>query len=257
MNARSLDGRPVGRGVWSTAPVWVLLLGVQTATAATIPPGLNPGDIYHRIFVTSGAYSVTSSDVVPTDSSSFGGVAAADYNVTLAAYQAGLIPDWDGETIFYRAILSTSTIDARDHVDVQGAVFNMQDELIATSETDLWDGTLANAVRYDEVGISLQEDSRAWTGSTSAGTYGGAWTAGDWLVTGTGAWVGKPLATNGSWLNQNLMGGSEPSHLYGISLPLTVVPEPSSGALAGLGTAILAVAICRRAIRVRRPGAIT
>jgi hypothetical protein len=210
------------------------------------PPGLHAGDVYERIFVTSSKYSVTSDTSVPPLTGVFGGLAAADYQVTLSAYQAGLIPDWNGHDILWHAILSTSTVDARDRVSVPGPVYNTQNELIATSFADLWDGAIAHPVRYDESGVEVLLGSRVWTGSNALGQNGGLQNANDWTNPSAQASTADPNRSDGGWLASGQRTANVVTRLYAFSDPITVVPEPSSFIMLGLGAAGLLLAARRR-----------
>ena len=129
------------------------------------PPGVMPGDPFRVMFVTSGTRNAMSSNI-------------ADYDAFVQGFApAGLSTSW-------RAIGSTHSVDARDHTGtVPGTdgtgipLFNMHGELIAESYAHLWgtgfphqSGTLdlANAVTYDESGVSLGF-VEVWTGTGPKG----------------------------------------------------------------------------------------
>ncbi len=114
------------------------------------PAGLQPGDRYHRVFVTSEPYAISTSTVVPPAPGTFGGLAAADWNVNSHADSAGLITDWNGSDIPYRAILSDFTGEARTRLSITGPVYNTANEIIANDFEDFWDGSLINPIRYEE-----------------------------------------------------------------------------------------------------------
>ncbi len=79
-----------------------LLISTSVNAALVTPAGLNPGDKYHVIFVTSNATGPMSSNI-------------ADYDafVQSAADAAGI-----GSTLSlsWRVVGSTTTIDAKDHI---------------------------------------------------------------------------------------------------------------------------------------------
>lgn len=107
--------------------------------AAPVPVGLQPGDQYHIIFATSFVTVISSDTTVPPALPAFGGLAAADYTVTFAAAQAGLVPGWNDLDITYKALLSTNGNDARDRITITGPVYNTNGFLIANSAADLWE----------------------------------------------------------------------------------------------------------------------
>jgi len=93
--------------------------------------------------------------------STFGGLAGADAECQRLASATG----FEGA---YRALLSTETVDARSRILRPAPIFNSIGQLVANDPADLWDGSLLNAVRYDEkggVGFAI-----VWTGTDSDGT---------------------------------------------------------------------------------------
>ena len=108
------------------------------------------GTCAHRVFVTSRGYD-----------GDFGGLSQADSLCNQNARSAGLDGTW-------KAILSTRMTAVKSRLTFKGAVVNMQNELLARNENDLWDGNLRNPVRYDENGSTHY--TRVWTGSNADGT---------------------------------------------------------------------------------------
>ena len=90
-----------------------LLTAVTITTAhanVLVPDGLQPGDMYHLVFVTEGTRDATSTDI-------------ADYNafVQAEAERPGAITENFG--IEWFAIGSTATVDARDNAVVEAPVY--------------------------------------------------------------------------------------------------------------------------------------
>ena len=125
---------------------------VAPAQAVLIPAGLHPGDHYQLVFATSFLTAITTDTSVPPLSPFFGGIPAADYTVTLTAAQGGLLPTWNSIDIVWHAILSDSTVNARDHVPILAPLYNTHGQLVATNSADLWDGSILNPIQYDEQG---------------------------------------------------------------------------------------------------------
>jgi hypothetical protein len=97
------------------------------------PSGLNPGDTYQLVFVTSTSTTALSTDI-------------ADYN---AFVQAAADAVWLGggtilDGVQWSAIGSTDSVNTRDNAVVSGPVYNLGDELVATSFAAMWDGSLHN-----------------------------------------------------------------------------------------------------------------
>ncbi len=133
-----------------------------------------------RIFAKTGAVS-----------GSFGGLAVADASCQSQADAASL-----GGS--FRALLSTSTIDAADRVE--DAVWTLPSgATVANSKADLLDGSILVTVTEDSFGNATATGK--WTGSTSAGISTGnhctSWTA----SFGPNGTSGAPLQTDGRWLN--------------------------------------------------------
>lgn len=208
-------------GRFVVALVVVGLLVHSAPAAAPVPSGLNPGDTYQLIFVTSGTRDATSLNV-------------ADYNafVQTAADNAGIGASMG---ITWKAVVSfqagnPSSLFARDNAAVSAPVYNMLGDLIATGFSDLWDATLANPIRYTEQGTQTFW-SQVWTGTNFTGTNSSSFS-----IAHTKSAYGSPfVTTGGDWVEDGVEFATGARPLYGISSVLTVVPEPTSLALIGMG----------------------
>ena len=217
----------------------LLISGVFATTMAsqgaviTMPSGLSAGDQYRLVFVTSTTTTATSTDI-------------NTYNtfVNNLAITAGLdtiAGTVEGSTT-WTAIGSTDSVNARDNTSTTGAgtgigIYLLNDTAIATSYTDLWDGTIANLFNVDEQGDSgPYANSQVWTGTNGDGSTGN-----DPLGTATPEFGKTNLTGVNTWINR-LSGPTWPNtdtyHLFAMSGILTV-PEPSSTALLGLGLSSL------------------
>ena len=214
----------------------LLISGVFATTMAsqaaviTMPSGLSHGDQYRIVFVTSTTIAATSSDISTYNAHV---TAAAALNPDLAVIEGTV-----EQTTTWTAIGSTDSVNARDNTSTTGAgtgigIYLLNDTAIATSYTDLWDGTIANLFNVDEQGDSgPYANSQVWTGTNGDGSTGN-----DPLGTATPEFGKTNLTGVNTWINR-LSGSSWPNtdtyHLFAISGILTV-PEPSSTALLGLG----------------------
>jgi hypothetical protein len=99
---------------------------------------LPPGSTYHIVFATSLLTDIDSTPAVPPSFPSFGGLDAADWLVTFAAFNAGRVPDWDGVATTWTAILSSDSVNARDRVTISGPVYNTNGDLVANGFSDFW-----------------------------------------------------------------------------------------------------------------------
>jgi hypothetical protein len=225
--------------------MFTFLVGGSIAHAAPIFPFVTPGDTYQLVFVTSTFTDATSSDI-------------GDYNafVQAAADAAGIgqgstVLGVDAPNISWTAIGSTSTVNARDNALVVGQVFNLAAEVVATSFTDMWDGTLQNAIAYNEFGVGGVGPNFAYTGSFADGTRHinclGCQGTGS-----AGVRVGfRTSATN--WITFTDSGPLTLLPIYALSevldytgTPINVIPEPSTALLLGLGLTGLAAKGRRR-----------
>lgn len=116
-----------------------------------------------RLFVTSTALYIDQ----------FGpGLAGADQTCTSAAKGGSMTGIW-------MAVLSDATQSAQQRLTVKGPVVNTNGETLAKDATDLWDGSLAAPVRYDENG-EFAGGAAVWSatnadGSSAIGDACGGW----------------------------------------------------------------------------------
>jgi hypothetical protein len=200
--------------------ILVLWLLVSSYAAAQHPAGVEPGESYHRVFVSSNGYGISSSTSFPPPFTAINGLVGADWHVSLAAFSSGLLSEWDGLATTYKAILSTSTVHANTRFSIAGKVFNTFDEKVADDGADFWDGSLDAAIAYDEYGVAIGS-SEVWSGSTSLGNYNGA-TCGDWTDSSSIGDYGDAAAPDAAWLRDGTQNCSNTGRIYGISPAVTL-----------------------------------
>jgi PEP-CTERM motif-containing protein len=213
------------------------------------PAGLNPGDPYRIIFVTSASISGIQTPA--------GNSAVVAYNnfVTSAANAGGselasLATTWSSVTT--EATFNTgSYTNAYDNIG--GAfsipVYTPAGVLVAADSTQLWGGgSMDTPIDINEFGNL--ENTLVWTGSTPAGINQG--NPLNYPNIRGGAVFGKSTATDSSWIS---LGGGNPNGflpICGISGTLAApVPEPTTFVLAGMGLVVLGFAALRK--KHRRP----
>lgn len=195
-----------------------LCLTIQVTLAApiTIPTGLNPGDQYRLVFVTSATRTTTSSDI-----NSYNDFVDAIGDTVVAS-------DW-------KAMASTAGVDARDNtgtnpgIDPTGVpIYLLNDTRMANGYSDLWDGFVLNAPNISETGDIL--NGFVWKGSLTSAV--GSNTLGEAIAT-----AGFSSVAAIGWMTNNELGSESSFSLYAMSDVLTVapVPEPSALALFCLG----------------------
>jgi hypothetical protein len=148
--------------------------------------GVADGD--HRIFVTSTSYT-----------GNLGGISGANAKCAGHASSVGL-------TKVYKAILSDSTADVVNTLQITGGVYLFTDNtnitLVVAAGSELWDTDtkdLLNTVGVDESYNSIT--ATPWTGSDSDGTLA---ISNDhctnWTTTATEGQVGSSIITTDAWL---------------------------------------------------------
>jgi hypothetical protein len=202
-----------------------------TASAApiTVPTGLNPGDQYRLLFVTSTTRDATSNNI-------------ADYNnfVTTAANSESALAAL-GTT--WAAIASTLSVSARDNSDtnpnisVGVPIFNLDNTLFAASNLGLWT-TAASPISLPTNSSGEPALYTAWTGTTFDGVSASRPLGDEAPIYGR-----AEFPFNAGWFIVSQVGADSQNSFYAMSGVLTVtVPEPSSIFLTGIAVAGLAVA---------------
>lgn len=182
-----------------------------------VPLGLNPGDQFRLVFVTSTTRDATSR-----------AISVYDQFVTNHANAAGL-DSFEGLPVTWQVLGSTWSFDAIVRIPASSPpLYRLDGEQVAASGADLWDGTLVNPISISELGNTLAV--RVWVGSSANGTrphnrsryftLGSSYTTN---VTASGlsdrsdiGWLSNSACSWGCKENYNL------KHLYAVSSILTV-----------------------------------
>jgi hypothetical protein len=203
------------------------------------PAGLNPGDSFRYIFLTTATRNATSGNI-------------ADYNTFVQNDATGYT--YDGQPITWKAVGSTTTVNARDNVggfNTNVPVYLVTGTKIAddltTNAGGLWGGSIFATISYSIAGSSLPANY-VWAGTNPDGTSllngpGGDVTLGQAGVSlgGTGS------LTASAWIYSNFSASNNLYPMYGLSQALTVpVPEPSTWALGTIASATVAWLARRR-----------
>ena len=242
------DGGAAGSRVWSfpaavnpalgyefDESTGVLTLVAVVDPAATLSDG-HTGS-YRIIFVTTGTLQPISSDI-------------ADYNtfVDTEAKDAASTETKDFSTT-WTAVGSTGTVDARTNTGTTGAGTNIHIytptatagtyQLVATSYTDLWDGSIATGIRYGDgtennPGLANLGSEQIWTGTNVDGTSA---SSGDGRELGSGPSPNnirlvRGGRTDGHWISSVSDHDASAKHFMGISglLPPPAAPVITQGA---------------------------
>jgi hypothetical protein len=209
-----------------------------------LPSNLVSGSQYQLIFVTADTKAATSAEI-------------GDYNTFVTDQAAALSSKLPPDVTWY-ALASTETTDAKSNAILAGAddgipIYNTHGELIANGISDLWEsninGKIQHAVKYDQFGDALPDETIVWTGSKSNGTK-------KYLPGSLAGPLGSPApaesddphvvfgsstSTTGTWMNRGgLVDFSEWHSLYALSSPITAIPEPGTPTLLCMGAAVFA-----------------
>jgi len=260
-------------GIVSAGVALAATLGTASAAQAAlvvVPPDLAVGDQYRLVFVTEGKRDATSTDIddYNTFVTSQVRLSILPGTTDTALYQALNAAGIDPNTITWKAIGSTASVDARDNTGTNPTlstgvpIYLIDGNRVANNNADLWDGSIQTAINRTPLDTST--DNLVWTGTLPDGSADcfalgspSCFALGSSLVT-----AGKSSSSNGEWLSLpppvdiicRVCNPQVPStlRLYGISSVLTVptsavsVPEPSG--LLGfitLGGLMLGGAVCK------------
>jgi PEP-CTERM motif len=194
----------------------------STGLVISTPSGLNPGDHFRILFVTSDTTQAVSTAIGTYDTFVNTDANGATYN---------------GSVISWKAIGSTSSVSAINHIGTTGDAVYLADGTKVTSSDDssgLWSGSLDSAPNEYLDGSSVGV-AAIWTGSNSDGS------ANVHPLGNRNPSYGDTVYTGGDWINVGVGFSGGAHRLYGIRSDLvvpsaTAVPEPSTALLAGLGS---------------------
>jgi len=159
---------------------------------------------HHIVFVTSN------SSIPASTGDQFDDV------VTSLADSIGLNPTG----VEWQAIVSTSTLDARDKVRILGPVYNTNGELVAHDAQQFWEGILETPMNYDETGALVTSNTTAWTGTGGDGRHVGNDCCEDWSTNSfffTGRTGSVTSTSAGAWQSIGSNSCNVTRRLYGIS----------------------------------------
>jgi hypothetical protein len=212
-------------------------------SALSTPAGLSPGDSFRFVFVTDGTTTAVSSDI-------------STYDAFVQAQAGGAT--YEGATVTWKAIGSTASVNAIDHVGQTDTPVYLADGTQVTTSTTtsgLWSGILENPIDKDLNGNLYQ--NVVWTGTAGNGTETPTNPLGAGNDSSFFSTIGATAFTTSDWTDFSTAAVPQEIPMYGISQVLTVVPEPSG--LIMLGTAlgaVLGVGTYRRSRHSRRKGAV-
>jgi hypothetical protein len=199
----------------------IMITATVTHGALAPPPDLSPGDKFHWAFVTQDTTQATTRGI-----SYYNTFVTTQAEVTDSLTE-GLGINW---YVVGSTIVDSTTVNAKDNVNVTSSVYLLDGTLIANDAEDLWDGSLDNNFDVDQNGASIGQ-VRVWTGSTSVGEL--AWY--DYGFGDDNVFWGFSNQTDSRWINETNQSSNSYYHLYAISEIQTVVPISSAVWLFGSG----------------------
>jgi hypothetical protein len=200
------------------------------------PAGLNPGDKYRLVFVTSTTTDATSPDI--------------SYYNSFVTNVADAVPELLALGATWTVIGSTSAVSAADNIGATNSgIYRLDGLEVAAGTAALWDAystPLMNPPSINQLGD--YQVSYVWTGTSAGGTAYSPYWLGD-LYFGQTA-LGYSDSTDARWIIANTNTTDAYSYLYAISSELTVgggaVPEPTTIGFTALGGAFLLLALRRK-----------
>jgi hypothetical protein len=201
----------------------VALFTVSASAAINTPPGLQPGDKFHLVFVTSGSTQAFTSNPPISGYDTFVFNEAALNGLT--SYNSSFV-DWYALASFSQ--FAGPDVSAISRFNPLVPVYLLDGVKIANDGTDLWDGTIQNLLN---VAPDLSTvNAIVWTGSEVNGSP-----AINNATLNNGSnnpRAGANLSTSSLWISGTDFPYSTELHLYAFSSELTAIPEPSTTVLA-------------------------
>ncbi len=166
-------------------------------------------------------HATTANTIFVTNTATYTGLQSGFTNIDAACTTAGNKID---SSKTWLGLVSMAATAASSRPTSWGNIRNINGDLVASSQADLFDGTLTSAVTYTELG-TLAGAAQVWTGSDTNGAMvsGGLATANtctDWTTNAGGskkANIGIANSATGTWLNNGTLACSKGKRFYCIS----------------------------------------
>ncbi|HBO44975.1 MAG TPA: PEP-CTERM sorting domain-containing protein [Planctomycetaceae bacterium] len=212
------------------------------ASVISVPMDLEPGDQYRLVFLTFDRRYADSSNIEV-----YNGFVS---NVAAMSVLGDLNTTW-------KAIGSTAMVDARTNtgtdpfVSVGVPIYRLDGVRIANNNADLWDGELLAPIITYETGLHPTGSPEVWTGTTVDGAAHVSESLGN--ASTHRVRIGWSAASGWTWINSGARDYGYLFRFYAISDVLTVVPEPTTAAMLGIGiNGVVLIALSRNHVRRRR-----
>ena len=204
---------------WSTQFRYYALSPVLTvnpyhevsSASPLVPSGMKDGDTFRLLFVPSFEHNALSSDI-------------ATYN-TRVHTAAGRNANLNKLKGYFRAVGSTSTVDARDNTGMIGAgvpVYWLGGDKVADNYADFYDGTWDSYAAKDELGRANNSIDTVYTGSQNHGVKWSGATLGEVSISYGELRDGAVLSTRYGYVHPGSV-----NHFYAVS-PVIQVVQPAA-----------------------------
>ncbi len=232
-NTKTIVG--TGLGSWRTGLVrtaMMLLIPFSASIAQhvvqhdnpLIPPDLGPGDSFQLVFATSNRTNRDSGDGEDNHPISHWNnfVSNAAANSTVTEIQPTLA------ALNWRAIVSTTEVDARDNALVEAPVYRLDGLMVATGYDDMWDGSIANPIQITQnlTQVPGAQAELTWSGTTDEGVAHNLYPLGGG---GESARTGRAGQSGSGWIATsvaNRRGVGNSLRMYALSEMITVEHPP-------------------------------
>ncbi len=212
-----------------------LTSSLEASSIVTVPAGLAAGSQYRLMFVTTGTYTATSTDI-------------ATYNAEVAA-EAAAIPGLAALGATWLDFGATATTSVLQNVGASGpsvGLYLLDGSLIARGTGTTGSGIFAGLpdININEAGIAVTV--AVWTGFNGDGTTPGNSLGHSPYVAIGNTYVGVATGTAALWTMASQGPNNLQLHLYGISSVLTVAPAPEPGTWISLGIGLCGLGWLKR-----------
>jgi len=191
-----------------------------------IPIGLRPGDSFHLVFATSGTTNRDAGDGADTFPISHWNTfvnnqAAAS---TITAIQPAMA------ALTWNAVVSTTTVAARNNALVSAPVYRIDGELVATGFDDLWNGSVMAPIELTQnlTVVPGAQQNLVYTGSTSAGFPDNRYPLGNGTQS---AKTGRAARVDAGWVSGSDAERRNPTvslRMYAMSELITIAIPPDT-----------------------------
>jgi hypothetical protein len=217
------------------APVLVMLFlfSAESSGALMTPSGLNPGDQFRFVFVTSTTLDASSTSI-------------GDYDTFVQGLADAANLTYDGSSLTWSALGSTQTVDANSRLNDAIPIYLLDGTNVVAAGDNIWtSGDLKAPINLTETGVTI--DEQVWTGTAADGYAVSIGTSPPkgFLGAAVDVTYGQSGLVASGWVDSNFRPRSDQYRFYAYSGILEafedtpVIPEPASMTLCLIGFAAM------------------